>query len=124
MLIERYLTRAVIPVQRTQWITADRSRGPICSGTAAAAACATLSWWLELPGGALGPPTDRHTHRLDVLHCQAPHEGHPWRRRCPAAALAMVFELVEAAQARWRAITGAHWSRSCGRGPARERCPR
>ncbi|MFD5505473.1 transposase [Streptomyces sp. NPDC127061] len=26
----------------------------------------------------------------------------------PAAALAMVFKLVESAQARWRAITGAH----------------
>lgn len=27
----------------------------------------------------------------------------------PAAALAMVFKLVESAQARWRAITGATW---------------
>lgn len=26
----------------------------------------------------------------------------------PAAALAMVFKLVESAQARWRAVTGAH----------------
>uniref|UniRef100_UPI00056BEB63 hypothetical protein n=1 Tax=Kitasatospora mediocidica TaxID=58352 RepID=UPI00056BEB63 len=26
----------------------------------------------------------------------------------PAAALTMVFKLVESAQARWRAITGAH----------------
>ncbi|AJF69399.1 transposase [Streptomyces vietnamensis] len=26
----------------------------------------------------------------------------------PAAALAMVFKLVESAQSRWRAITGAH----------------
>lgn len=29
-------------------------------------------------------------------------------RRMLAAALAMVFKLVESAQARWRAITGAH----------------
>ncbi|MGW7674180.1 IS256 family transposase, partial [Streptomyces sp. NPDC054775] len=26
----------------------------------------------------------------------------------PAAALAMMFKLVESAQARWRAVTGAH----------------
>ncbi|MFD0530420.1 IS256 family transposase [Kitasatospora arboriphila] len=46
-------------------------------------------------------------HRVHVLHGQAPDQGHP-RRRSPAAALAMVFKLVESAQGRWRAITGAH----------------
>lgn len=36
----------------------------------------------------------------------------------PAAALAMVFKLVESAQARWRAITGAHWCPWSARAPA------
>ena len=38
---------------------------------------------------------------------QAPDQGHP-RRWQPRRALAMVFKLVESAQARWRTITGAH----------------
>jgi hypothetical protein len=42
-----------------------------------------------------------------------------------AAALAMVFKLVESAQARWRAITGAHLVALVpGRRQIRQRCRR
>ncbi|SOE08287.1 Transposase (or an inactivated derivative) [Streptomyces sp. 1222.2] len=62
---------------------------------------------LRLPGRALDPPADHEPHRVNVLHGQAADQGHRGAGS-PAAALAMVFQLVESAQTRWRAITGAH----------------
>ncbi|MFG2332791.1 transposase [Streptomyces sp. NPDC048604] len=47
-------------------------------------------------------PSSRRSPRMSC----APRS--PAGRGSPAAALAMVFKLVESAQARWRAITGAH----------------
>jgi putative transposase len=66
-----------------------------------------VAGFLRLPGRALDPLADDEPDRVDLLHRQAPHQGHP-RPGSPAAALAMVFKLVESAQARWWAITGAH----------------
>jgi len=64
---------------------------------------------LRLPGRALDPLADHESAgcRVDDFHRKAADRGHP-RRRSPAAALAMVFKLVESAQARRCAIIGAH----------------
>lgn len=35
---------------------------------------------LRLPGRALDPSADYEPHRVDLLHRQAPHQGHPRRR--------------------------------------------
>lgn len=36
---------------------------------------------LRLPGRALDPLADHELHRVDLLHRQAPHQGHPRRRQ-------------------------------------------
>lgn len=47
-----------------------------------------------------GPPTHHEPDRVHLQHRETPDQGHPRGAGSPAAALAMVFELVESAQAR------------------------
>ncbi|MEV5150028.1 transposase [Streptomyces sp. NPDC052727] len=61
---------------------------------------------LRLPSRALGPPADTRSSRRSST--VKPRTKVTRGAGSPAAALAMVFKLVESAQARWRAITGAH----------------
>ena len=62
---------------------------------------------LRLPRRALGPPAHHEPHRVDLRDRPAPDEDHP-RAGLKAAGLAMAYKLIEAAQARWRAVNAPH----------------
>ena len=62
---------------------------------------------LRLPRRALDPPAHHQPDRVDLRHRPAPHQGHQGPG-LKAAGLAMAFKLIEAAQARWRAVNAPH----------------
>lgn len=67
----------------------------------------TRCWCLRLPRRALGPPAYHGSHRIDLRNRAAAEQG-PKGAGSAAAALTMVFKLVESAQARWRSVNAPH----------------
>jgi hypothetical protein len=61
----------------------------------------------RLPRRALDPSRDHEPDRVDVRDGRVAYQG-PQGPGSRAAGLAMAFELIEAADSRWRAVNGPH----------------
>lgn len=64
--------------------------------------CRHAAGVLPLPGGALGPSAHDEPHRIYFRDGAFEEQGHQ------GAGLAMAFTLIEAAEARWRAVDTPH----------------
>lgn len=82
-------------------------RGPNSPEGRAADHCGVAPGVLRLPRRARDPPAGHEPDRIDLRHVRLRTEvtkGAGSR----AAGLAMVFKLIESAQARWRAVNAPH----------------
>src|SRR6516164_1528807 len=64
--------------------------------------CRRAAGVLPLPGGALDPSAHDEPHRIYFRDSAFEEQGHQ------GAGLAMAFKLIEAAEARWRAVNAPH----------------